>query len=242
MQTRQPVRTDCLLLIQALRTYSLVPHPAAPAMREIPLGSNKEALLFAARIFGGEIDVVIFLTGVGARALLPVVDTVHKREDYIAAVQRLNSRARSANNILGSRNERWRWQTHLQRSRRGLLNGQRNINWLRQCARGGGDHEWRRAGGRPVHAARASDKNHSGDEQERQRHDGGVAPQLRLWCPAEDKHRIESGQQRREPQDWQEAQQRRVGSTLRRWRRNSSVRFRHNRQDGLCRDVIRRDR
>jgi len=66
----------------------------APAMREVPLESNKEALAFAAALLAGEFDVVIFLTGVGARALLSVVETAYKREDYIAALQGVNVVAR----------------------------------------------------------------------------------------------------------------------------------------------------
>jgi len=62
----------------------------APAMREVPLESNKEALAFAAALFAGEFDMVIFLTGVGARALLSVVETSYKREDYIGALQRVS--------------------------------------------------------------------------------------------------------------------------------------------------------
>jgi uroporphyrinogen-III synthase len=60
----------------------------APAMREVPLESNKEALDFAEGLFGGAYDVIIFLTGVGARALLTVVETKYKRENYIAALQK----------------------------------------------------------------------------------------------------------------------------------------------------------
>jgi len=62
----------------------------APAMREVPLESNQEALAFAAALFAGEFDMVIFLTGVGARALLSVVETCYKREDYIAALDRVS--------------------------------------------------------------------------------------------------------------------------------------------------------
>lgn len=66
----------------------------APSMREVPLESNKEALAFAAALLAGEFDVVIFLTGVGARALLGVVETVHKRDEYVAALQRVKVVAR----------------------------------------------------------------------------------------------------------------------------------------------------
>ena len=80
-------------LSKLISTYGGQPI-VAPSMREAPLESNKEALAFAAKLFAGEFDVVIFLTGVGARALLSVVETAHKREDYVAALQRLKVVAR----------------------------------------------------------------------------------------------------------------------------------------------------
>ena len=66
----------------------------APSMREVPLESNAEALDFAQKILAGRFDAVIFLTGVGFRALLAVVETAHRREDYIAALQRVKIIAR----------------------------------------------------------------------------------------------------------------------------------------------------
>ncbi len=66
----------------------------APAMREVPLESNSEALAFAAKLFAGEFEIVIFLTGVGARTLLGVVETTYKREEYVAALQRIKVVAR----------------------------------------------------------------------------------------------------------------------------------------------------
>jgi uroporphyrinogen-III synthase len=41
----------------------------APSMREAPLENNTDAFDFADRLFRGEFDMMIFLTGVGARAL-----------------------------------------------------------------------------------------------------------------------------------------------------------------------------
>ncbi len=61
----------------------------APSMREVPLESNKEALSFAARLLAGEFDMVVFLTGVGTRTLLSVVEKVHDRGEYVAALQRV---------------------------------------------------------------------------------------------------------------------------------------------------------
>jgi uroporphyrinogen-III synthase len=66
----------------------------APAMKEVPLESNSEALAFAAKLLASEFDVVIFLTGVGARALLGVVETTYKRDEYVAALQQIKVVAR----------------------------------------------------------------------------------------------------------------------------------------------------
>ena len=59
---------------------------AAPAMREIPLDSNPEALAFTDGLLAGRFDIVILLTGVGTRALLSVADTKHPREGFVAAL------------------------------------------------------------------------------------------------------------------------------------------------------------
>jgi len=80
-------------LSKLISTYGGLPI-LAPAMKEVPLESNGEALAFAARLLAGEFDLVIFLTGVGARALLGVVETTHKRDEYIAALQRIKIVAR----------------------------------------------------------------------------------------------------------------------------------------------------
>jgi uroporphyrinogen-III synthase len=80
-------------LSKLISTYGGQP-VVAPSMREVPLESNKEALAFAAKLFAKEFDVVIFLTGVGCRALLAVVETAYARDDYIAALQRLKVVAR----------------------------------------------------------------------------------------------------------------------------------------------------
>jgi uroporphyrinogen-III synthase len=80
-------------LSKLISTYGGEP-VVAPSMREVPLESNTEALAFAEKLFAGEFDVVIFLTGVGSRALFAVVETTHKREDYVAALQRVKIVAR----------------------------------------------------------------------------------------------------------------------------------------------------
>lgn len=67
-----------------------------PAMREVGLESNEEALEFAAGLLGGEFDLVVFLTGVGVRAMLDVVQTRFDREEIIAAFRKVKIAARGA--------------------------------------------------------------------------------------------------------------------------------------------------
>jgi uroporphyrinogen-III synthase len=61
----------------------------APSMREVPLESNTRALEFASLLLDGQLDMVIFLTGVGTRALTRVVETAHSREKFVAALRRV---------------------------------------------------------------------------------------------------------------------------------------------------------
>jgi uroporphyrinogen-III synthase len=58
----------------------------APALREIPLDSNPEALAFAAGLVRGDVDCVVLLTGVGTRALLGVVERAGFREAFVTAL------------------------------------------------------------------------------------------------------------------------------------------------------------
>lgn len=60
----------------------------APALREVPLESNPDALAFADGLLRGDFEIVILLTGVGTRALLDVVGRVHPRESVVAALAR----------------------------------------------------------------------------------------------------------------------------------------------------------
>jgi uroporphyrinogen decarboxylase len=58
----------------------------SPSMREVPLAHNQAAIDFANRLITGQIDVVIFLTGVGTRHLLAQVERHVGRERFLAAV------------------------------------------------------------------------------------------------------------------------------------------------------------
>jgi uroporphyrinogen-III synthase len=89
-------------LSKLISNYGGLP-TVAPAMQEVPLESNGEALAFAARLFAGEFDIVIFLTGVGARTLLGVVETAYKRDEYVAALKRIKVVARGPKPIAALR-------------------------------------------------------------------------------------------------------------------------------------------
>jgi uroporphyrinogen-III synthase len=57
-----------------------------PALREIPLDSNRDVLEFSAALFRGDVDIVIFLTGVGTRALVRAIEGQYDRNRFIAAL------------------------------------------------------------------------------------------------------------------------------------------------------------
>lgn len=53
----------------------------APAMREVPLEENPAAFHFVERLLAGEIDAIIFMTGVGTRTLFSILETRHSRKE-----------------------------------------------------------------------------------------------------------------------------------------------------------------
>jgi uroporphyrinogen-III synthase len=67
---------------------------SAPSMREVPLADNREALAFGRRLLQGGFDTVIFLTGVGTRALMRVMETEHPREQLVEALTKVKVVAR----------------------------------------------------------------------------------------------------------------------------------------------------
>ncbi|ADW67207.1 ANTAR domain protein with unknown sensor [Granulicella tundricola MP5ACTX9] len=71
-----------------IRTYGGQPF-VVPFMREVKLESNHAALDFADRLMRGELDVVIFMTGVGVRALLEIVETRYSRTEFLEALGRI---------------------------------------------------------------------------------------------------------------------------------------------------------
>jgi len=68
---------------------------SAPSMREVPLQSNPEAIAFADALGQDAFGLVILLTGVGARALVAVIERVRgTREAFLDALRRTKILAR----------------------------------------------------------------------------------------------------------------------------------------------------
>lgn len=60
----------------------------APALREVPLEENAPAFEFADRLYAGEFEMVIFLTGVGARLLQRVLATREPEDLFVDALRK----------------------------------------------------------------------------------------------------------------------------------------------------------
>lgn len=68
----------------------------APSMREVPLTDNPQAFEFAAKLLGGEVEMVIFLTGVGARLLNQALETRYPPGTIIEALKEVTVVARGS--------------------------------------------------------------------------------------------------------------------------------------------------
>ena len=78
-----------------IRTYGGEPF-VVPAMREIPLASNAQALVFADQLMAGAFDLIVFMTGVGVRAILEIAETRYEREALLAELRKVKVAARGA--------------------------------------------------------------------------------------------------------------------------------------------------
>ena len=61
----------------------------APALIEVPLEHNESAFAFAERLYAGEFDMMIFLTGVGAKLLHRVLATGDPEGRFPEALRQL---------------------------------------------------------------------------------------------------------------------------------------------------------
>ena len=60
----------------------------APSMQEVPLEENPAVFEFAEKLFAGSIDALVFMTGVGATALLNVIETRYAKSDFLDALRK----------------------------------------------------------------------------------------------------------------------------------------------------------
>ena len=68
----------------------------APALREVPLEEDAAALAFATALLAGRLDAVIFMTGVGTRRLIEVLDdAATARENRTSALGNYRRGARA---------------------------------------------------------------------------------------------------------------------------------------------------
>jgi uroporphyrinogen-III synthase len=64
------------------------------SVREVPLVSNQRALEFAGQLLEGHIDMVIFMTGVGVRLLVRIVETTYSLEKFVRSLSKIPAVAR----------------------------------------------------------------------------------------------------------------------------------------------------
>ncbi len=76
-----------------IRTYDGQPS-VVPAMRELPLSSNTACLQFGRRLVAGEFDMVLFMTGVGVRSMMSILETEIPRDAVVQALRRTTVVAR----------------------------------------------------------------------------------------------------------------------------------------------------
>jgi uroporphyrinogen-III synthase len=82
--------TEIATLIQRHGGRALV----APATKEIPASSDADVSRFAASLLSGDIDLMIFLTGVGTRALAKAIEPFCPRERFISLLSQVPLLAR----------------------------------------------------------------------------------------------------------------------------------------------------
>ena len=71
LESRRAVEIETLIRTRGGQPF------VAPSMREIPLQNNAPAFAFMDRLLAGNFDMVIFLTGVGAKLLAQAIETRH---------------------------------------------------------------------------------------------------------------------------------------------------------------------
>lgn len=76
-----------------IERFGGVPH-VSPSLREVPITENREAIDFAHRVMTGQVDIIIWMTGVGIRHLLAATERHIDRERFLASVSDVTTVAR----------------------------------------------------------------------------------------------------------------------------------------------------
>ncbi len=80
-------------IARLIERHGGIPH-VSPSMREAPLEDSRSAVDFAHRLITGEVDIAIFLTGVGFQELLAIVQRHVDRQRYLDALSDIVTIAR----------------------------------------------------------------------------------------------------------------------------------------------------
>ncbi|HLK51677.1 MAG TPA: uroporphyrinogen-III synthase [Bryobacteraceae bacterium] len=80
-------------MAELIRKQGGVPF-VAPSMREIPIDEDAEVFRFAERLFRGEFDLLILLTGVGTRQLNRLLSSRYPESAFVEALRRITLVAR----------------------------------------------------------------------------------------------------------------------------------------------------
>jgi uroporphyrinogen-III synthase len=67
-----------------------------PSMREVGLESNQQVLEFAGKLIDGKFDLIVFMTGVGVRAMVDIAQTRYDREEFLGALRKAKIAVRGA--------------------------------------------------------------------------------------------------------------------------------------------------
>jgi len=83
LESRRAVEIEKLIRSQGGEPF------VAPSMRESPIEDNPQAFAFAERLFAGDVDMMILLTGVGARLLAQIIETRWPAGSFAEALRKI---------------------------------------------------------------------------------------------------------------------------------------------------------
>lgn len=72
---------------------------SAPSVQEIPYEQNPEAFAFAEKLLAGKIDMVVFMTGVGTRYLMQVLEKKFNKSEVVEALRKITLVARGPKSV-----------------------------------------------------------------------------------------------------------------------------------------------